>query len=78
MKKKICFVGFSGEEYELLQSVLARVAGSWDFVFFTDGAAALVALGAGPVDAVVVSAGRPPPSNPGPCVLLWATWKNRN
>ncbi len=58
MKKKICFVGFSGEELEPLQPVLGRVAAVWDCLFFPDGANALVALGAGAVDAVVASAGK--------------------
>jgi HD-like signal output (HDOD) protein len=58
MKKRICFVGFSGLDLELLQSALLRVAGIWDCEFFTDGPAALVALGAGDVDGVVAKAGK--------------------
>ncbi len=58
MKKKICFVGFSGEELESLQAALPRVAGIWDCVFFPEGSLALVAMGAGPVDAVVACAGK--------------------
>jgi HD-like signal output (HDOD) protein len=55
MKKIIYFVGFAGHDLELLQ---ARVTGIWDCQFFADGPAALVALGEGTVDAVVVSAGK--------------------
>ena len=58
MKKKICLVGFSGEELESLRSFLSRLAASWDCVFFPDGAPALAALAAGLFDAVVVTAGK--------------------
>jgi len=58
MKKKIYFVGFNGVELESLQSILTRLAGVWECVFFAEGAPALVALGAGPVDAVAVNTGK--------------------
>ena len=58
MKKRICFVGFSGHDLELLQSALLRVKGIWACELFTDGAAALLAMGAGNVDVVVAKAGK--------------------
>ncbi len=58
MKKKISFVGFSGAELESLQSILTRLMAVWECVFYAEGAPALVALGAGPVDAVVVNTGK--------------------
>jgi HD-like signal output (HDOD) protein len=58
MKKRICFVGFSGNDLELLKSALLRVKGIWDCELFTDGAAALKAMGAGNVDVVVAKAGK--------------------
>lgn len=78
MKKKISFVGFSGAELESLQSILTRLMAVWECVFYAEGAPALVALGAGPVDAVVVNTGKgsqtawnsctwPPLVNPRPC-----------
>src|SRR5579863_4436232 len=57
MKKKICFVGFGGEELASLQSVLTRLAGVWDCVFFPEGAPALETVAGEFVDALVVNAG---------------------
>jgi HD-like signal output (HDOD) protein len=58
MKKRICFVGFSGRDLDLLQAALLRVKGIWAYELFTDGAAALLAMGAGNVDVVVAKAGK--------------------
>jgi HD-like signal output (HDOD) protein len=58
MKQRICFVGFSGHDLELLQSALLRVKGIWACELFAEGSAALMAMGSGDVDAVVAKAGK--------------------